>query len=92
MEVERFIKGDIVLITWRDSNRYWDAQYTEDEKFDVEHIMSVGFVINDNEDYLSLAQDKIGDESIRGVITIPSENIYKRKKIYDNRRSIKKIR
>ena len=65
--------GDIVEITWRDSNRY-DNQEGRDYSFEVSIIKSIGELIYKDEDKVVIARDIIGDD-VRGTIVIPTENI-----------------
>lgn len=65
--------GDIVEITWRDSNRY-DNQEIRDYTFEVSIIKSIGELIYKDEDKVVIARDIIGDD-VRGTIVIPTENI-----------------
>jgi hypothetical protein len=67
----------IRLVTWRDSNRYI-GQVAADQKFDIEVIATVGWLIKEDEFKIVLAQDNfqnIEANDFRGVIVIPKENI-----------------
>lgn len=60
-------------IRWRDSRMYI-AQVGNQEPFDVTVIESVGFVLEDTPDHVTLAGDMV-DTEFRRVIVIPRENI-----------------
>ena len=60
-------------IKWRDSRMYIN-QCERDSEWEVCIITSVGYVIEDNKDFIVLAGDLVDDE-VRRVIVIPKENI-----------------
>jgi hypothetical protein len=62
-------------IKWRDSRMYI-AQHDRDLDYEVCVIESVGFVIEENKDYVVLAGDLVDDE-VRRTIVIPRENFVK---------------
>jgi len=66
----------IKKVKWRDSQIY---SYEEkiNEKRSVAIIESVGFVIEDTKDYIILTRDYLNEETVRGTIVIPKENIIK---------------
>jgi len=59
-------------IKWRDSRMY--ITQCEMQDFEPEVITSIGFVIQENDNQITLAGDLIEDE-FRRVIVIPKENI-----------------
>jgi len=71
------MKYNVVLIHWRDSNRYID-QCHKDDNFEVVVITTVGFLLNETDTQIVLAQDSMSgsaSEDYRGIIVIPKENI-----------------
>lgn len=71
------MENNIVLITWRDSNRYIDQCHKDDE-FEVVVITTVGFLLSETDTQIVLAQDSMSgsaSEDYRGIIVIPKENI-----------------
>ena len=73
------MENNIVLITWRDSNRYIDQCHKDDE-FEVVVITTVGFLLSETDTQIVLAQDSMSGsapEDYRGIIVIPKENIIK---------------
>lgn len=69
----------IYHITWRDSNLY-NEQGDSDYPFEVTVIESVGFVLQESKDSITITRDLMKKES-RGAVTIPRENILKIKKL-----------
>ncbi|MGA1046734.1 MAG: hypothetical protein ACO3UU_01895 [Minisyncoccia bacterium] len=73
------MENNIVLIAWRDSNRYID-QCHKDYEFEVVVIKTVGFLLSETDTQIVLAQDSMSGsapEDYRGIIVIPKENIIK---------------
>lgn len=67
----------VFVVTWRDSNRYLD-QVNADLEFEVEVISTVGWLVDEDESKVVLAQDAfhgVADTDVRGVIVIPRESI-----------------
>jgi hypothetical protein len=68
------VRSQKVFVRWRDSNRYI-LQEKRDDDFTVEEIETCGFLIKENSNQITVAQDLVGEEDVRGVIVIPRENI-----------------
>lgn len=64
-----------VKIRWRDSRRYM-YQMDADDPTSVCEVETVGFLVRKEKNAYVLAQDDI-EGDIRGVITIPKENVLK---------------
>lgn len=73
---------DIYKIEWRDSRRYL-YQMDSKESFSVCTVITVGHLIEEDKEQITLSQDLI-DEEIRGVICIPKENIVSKKMLFLN--------
>jgi len=67
-------KGKLKQIEWRDS-RLYITQCSKDEDFQVETIISTGYVVSENNKQIVLAGDVLADGDVRRVIVIPKENI-----------------
>lgn len=67
-----------IEIIWRDSKRY-TYQMSPDENFEVCTIQSIGWLVEESKRHVVICQDDI-EGDIRGVLTIPRENIVKIKR------------
>lgn len=67
--------GDHIIVKWRDSGLYL-SQCEKDDKFEINVVISSGFLIQEDKDMIVLSGDVIvNNSSIRRVISIPKENI-----------------
>lgn len=64
-----------VEITWRDSQRYTYQMHSSDA-VEIVIIKTCGYLVSQDKKQVVICQDIIGDD-IRGVATIPIENVVK---------------
>jgi hypothetical protein len=67
-------KGKLKQIRWRDSRMYI-TQCSKEDVFEVSEIYSVGYVVKEDKNSITLAGDVLNDGDVRRVIVIPKENI-----------------
>ena len=62
-----------IEIIWRDSNIYL-TQCNIDDNFKYETISSLGYLIQEDDEQITIAGDILGEDA-RRIIVIPKENI-----------------
>lgn len=68
--------GKLKTVRWRDSSMYI-TQVSKEHNFEVETIISTGFLVKETKDKIILAGDVLTNGDVRRVIVIPKENIIK---------------
>jgi hypothetical protein len=66
--------GTLKQIKWRDSKLYL-TQCNKEDNFKVAEICSVGYLVKEDKNSITLAGDVLDDGDIRRAIIIPKENI-----------------
>ncbi len=72
----------VVLIDWVDSC-FEHGWFKDDYKFDISICQSVGIVIQDSKEFITITQSKSDRDNISDTITIPKVCIKKMKTIYE---------